>query len=236
MRSYFVRESRVRGRGWGRYLSFSMVFLVSVAFSVPTVFAESPPMRTVKVTPAKAKEGRALFQQCLGCHGEGAKGTIGMGPRLNSESFLAAASDEFLRRTINQGRPMTTMIPWGAVLKPAQVDAIIAYLRTLNSVGPATLDESPLKGNAVEGAKLFDTICYGCHGRNGGGYQETANGTGIGRKGFLDGVTNGFLRHIIKHGKSETAMRGFYGPKTTVANLTAADIENIIAHLRSKAW
>ena len=102
---------------------------------------------------------------------------------------------------------------------------------------PADLDESPLQGNATEGERIFGDICAACHGRTGAGYQETANGTGIGRSVFLDSVTNGYLRYIIRHGKSNTMMRGFgTDDPVAVANLSDEDIENVIAYLREHAW
>ncbi len=80
-------------------------------------------------------------------------------------------------------------------------------------------------------------MCSGCHGRSGAGYQETANGTGIGRKGFLDSASNGFIRYIVSHGKSQTKMRGFAAKNiTAVANLSHQEIEDTIAYLRANAW
>ena len=67
--------------------------------------------------------------------------------------------------------------------------------------------------------------------------MESANGTGIGRAGFLDSVSNGYLRYVIKHGKSSTPMRPFAaGSKVAVANLSDSQIEDVIAFLRAGAW
>lgn len=195
-------------------------------------------MRTVEVTEAKAAEGGKLFaERCVACHAENGDGRIGIGPRLNSASFLAAASDAMLRRTITFGRVGTTMIPWGSAMTAAQIDAVIAHLRSWQKVEPATLNEAPLSGKAAEGEKVYIDICVHCHGQTGAGYQETANGTGIGRKAFLDSATNGFLRHVIKQGKSQTKMRPFdKGSRVAVANLSDQEIEDVIAYLRSRAW
>ena len=87
------------------------------------------------------------------------------------------------------------------------------------------------------GAVIFRNICSGCHGRSGAGYQETSNGTGIGRKAFLDSASNGFIRYIVSEGKSQTKMRGFAAKNiTAVANLTHQEIEDTIAYLRANAW
>ena len=191
----------------------------------------------MKADAAMIAQGEGLFATCSACHGTVGEGRTGIGPRLNSASFLAAASDRFLINTIADGRAGTTMIPWKSSYNAEQISSLVAYIRTFSAAEPAELDESPLRGNANEGATIFVGICSGCHGRTGAGYQETANGTGIGRKAFLDTVSNGFLRYIIKHGKTDTPMRGFAeGSKVAVANLSDADIENVIAYLRQQAW
>jgi mono/diheme cytochrome c family protein len=203
----------------------------------PTTTAPAEQMRFVEVTPEKITQGKALFGACMGCHGEGAAGRVGIGPRLNSESFLAAASDQYLLDIIKNGRPGTTMAPWGASYKDDQIHSLIAYLRSLNKVDAATLDNAPLAGNVDDGQRVWRNICAGCHGRSGAGYQETANGTGIGRKGFLDHASDGFMRHIISHGKTLTKMRGFKkGNPANVADLTPAEIDGTIAYLRKNAW
>jgi cbb3-type cytochrome c oxidase subunit III len=194
-------------------------------------------MRVVQGTQAMTAQGKSLFAaNCVGCHGDNGEGKIGIGPRINSTSFLAAASDGFLMRTISKGREGTTMIPWGAVLGEDGVKSVVAHMRSWDAVPPAELDERPLEGSVADGQQIFADICSSCHGRTGAGYQETANGTGIGRRAFLAAASNGYLRYLVKHGKDQTQMRGFSGAKTSVANLNDTQIENVIAYLRDSAW
>lgn len=193
--------------------------------------------RWVDSSAQSVELGKATYGMCVACHGDGATGRIGIGPRIASKTYLAAATDDFLIRTIEQGRLGTTMVPWGAILKEEQIQGLVAYLRSLQPVDPARLDESKLEGDSDNGAKLFRNICSGCHGRSGAGYQETANGTGIGRRAFLDSASDGFIRHIVNHGKSQTKMRGFAAENiTAVANLTPEEIDDTIAYLRANAW
>lgn len=196
------------------------------------------PMRVVKLRPAMVDTGAQLFtSNCIPCHGEQGAGRVGLGPKLNSESFLAAASDDFLIRTIEGGRAGTTMVPWGEQLSRDDVYALVAYIRSWRKVAPAKLDESPLTGDGDRGEQLFHDICAACHGRSGAGYQETANGTGIGRHAFLREVSNGYLRHIIRHGKTGSKMKGFKeGDSVSVAELDDQQIEDVIVYLRSHAW
>ena len=196
-----------------------------------------PALRTVQLTPANVKLGAEKFAACAGCHGLHAEGRVGIAPRLASETFLSAASDRMLVETITAGRPGTTMIPWGASMKRGEIEAIVAWLRSKAPSEPARLDDSALAGDVETGQHLFRTICATCHGRSGAGYQESGSGTGIGRKAFLGAATNGFLRHVIKHGKSNTQMRAFAkGAPTAVADLDDKEIESVIAYLRTSAW
>ena len=216
-----------------------LLLWVSGAAADPTGAGAGPPKNTrwVEASAKNIELGKATFGLCMGCHGEDAAGRIGIGPRIASKTYLAAASDDFLAQTIKKGRSPTTMIPWEKILNDQQVEAVIAYLRSLNPVEPAVLDESELMGVAANGERIFRAVCSGCHGRSGAGYQETANGTGIGRKAFLDSASNGFIRYIVSYGKSQTKMRGFASKNiTAVANLSDQEIEDTIAYLRANAW
>ncbi|WP_428263147.1 cytochrome c [Haliangium sp.] len=194
-------------------------------------------MRSVQLHEPTVAHGKMLFGQCVGCHGSEGQGVMGAGPRLNSESFLAAASDEYLVRTISNGRAGTTMVPWGQSMSRSDIASIIAYMRSWHPVDFAILDESPLNGDEVRGREIFRDICASCHGRTGAGYQETANGTGIARAAFLREVSDGFLRYIIKNGKTQTQMKGFdERDGTAVASLGPQQIDDVIVYLRNNAW
>lgn len=220
------------------------VFLLSGVLVAGVAGCEEPeqvpaPAKDTPIAPEKLVEegGKLYATNCVGCHGNEGEGRVGMGPRLASESFLAAASDEMLLATISKGRVGTTMAAWGNMLPPSQVEALAAYVRSMVPHERAKLDESPLGGDITAGEQVFSTICSMCHGRNGGGYIESSSGTGIGRKVFLDEVSNGYLRYIIKNGKTQTQMKSFReGAPTAVANLTDKQIEDVIAYMRENAW
>lgn len=192
----------------------------------------------IEVTPEKIAKGEEVFNgRCASCHGPGATGKIGMGPALASKSFLEAANDKMLLDTIRQGRPGTTMIPWENAMTPEELEAVGAYIRSTVEHELVELNEEPLKGEAEQGAELYHSICARCHGNSGAGYSESSSGTGIGRKAFLDVASNGYIRHVVQHGKSGTKMRPFADKApTAVANLNDVEIDSIIAHLRAKAW
>jgi mono/diheme cytochrome c family protein len=85
--------------------------------------------RWIESSERSVELGKATFGTCAGCHGQGATGMIGIGPRIASKSYLAAASDDFLIRTIKDGRLGTTMIAWGAALDETQQRDVLAYIR-----------------------------------------------------------------------------------------------------------
>jgi mono/diheme cytochrome c family protein len=208
-----------------------LVLRSSLAFADPT------PMRTYDTSAERIAMGQQTFAICSSCHGASGEGRVGIGPSLVSSSFLAAASDDLLTRTIRKGRAGTTMIAWDGVLNDEQIASVVVYLRSLDPVPAAELDESKLRGVADDGRVTFETICVACHGRSGGGYIESANGTGIGRKAFLSEVSDGYLRYVIENGKSGTSMRPFAADSAVaVANLTTQQIDDVIAFLRSQAW
>ncbi len=199
--------------------------------------AGEPAARIVEVTPEHAEKGKMAFQKCATCHGSKAEGRVGMAPSLASRSFLEAATDQMLLTTMARGRLGTTMVPFSSALSLEEMKSIVAFLRNMNPTKPAKLDESPLKGDVKRGMKTYRTICSGCHGRSGAGYMESGAGTGIGRKAFLETVSNGFLRYVIKEGKTGTMMRPFTKERAAaVADLTDQQIEDVLAFLRDRAW
>ncbi|MCA9716143.1 MAG: c-type cytochrome [Myxococcales bacterium] len=192
----------------------------------------------VKITPERVATGEAVFRQhCASCHGAQGVGRVGIGPRLNSESFLSAASDHMLLTTIGKGRMGTTMAGFGQRISKKEQESVVAYIRSLTAHEPAELDERPLHGDIGRGGELFKSICSKCHGREGAGYIESSSGTGIRRKAFISSVSDGYLRYMVKNGKSQTKMRGFdSNAPTSVANLSDDQIEDVVTYLRKAAW
>lgn len=181
--------------------------------------------------------GQAAFAMCAGCHGQDGHGVIGVGPRLNSTNYLAAAPNSFFEDTLKKGRAGTNMVAFGASMPQEQVDALVAYIRSWQTTDGIELDESPLTGSTEEGEQVWNDICSRCHGRSGAGYSEAGSGTGIGRADFLDVASNGFLRAVVKNGKDNTQMKSFSTDSPiSVADLTDQQIDSVIKYLRANAW
>lgn len=83
------------------------------------------------------ERGAKLYaQNCANCHGREGKGELGMGPALNNQDFLKAASDGFLWETIARGRGDTPMFPalkgLGGVrqLSKQEIDDLVTFVRS----------------------------------------------------------------------------------------------------------
>jgi mono/diheme cytochrome c family protein len=92
-----------------------------------------PPQRLrpapARLSAGSASRGRELYTQlCAGCHG------AGVAPNLANPVFQKTAGDEFIARTIVNGRADTAMPAFqregGAGLKDEEVRDLVAYLRS----------------------------------------------------------------------------------------------------------
>lgn len=188
-----------------------------------------------KLDPALVKTGETLYtQNCAACHQADAIGKAGVAPSLTNPELLSVASDKFLVSTIQKGRPGTGMPPFGH-LKPDQITAIIAFLRSHATLPSrvAQVDAQPeAHGDPRLGKTWYDQICSTCHGPEGDGYAAGGTGTAIGKAGFLDRASDGFIRVTIKEGRSNTRMRSFQG-QGSLADLSDKEIDDIIVYLRS---
>ena len=199
-----------------------------------TVLIAGFPLSGLAADSKTIESGKQLYEQnCIFCHQTDAIGKPGFAPSLTNRELLAVASDKFLLGTVRDGRAGTGMPPF-AHLKRQGVVAIITYLRshTDEPNRSAEVDAQPgARGDPSAGKQPFDLICSTCHGVDGDGYAAGGTGTAIGKRGFLDKATDGFIRETIKHGRSNTRMRGFQGPDG-LADLTDQEIDDIIAYMR----
>lgn len=208
-------------------LRFALVCLTALAI-VHTQTATAKQNSTIK-------KGKAIYEQnCLVCHQADAIGKPGFAPSLTNKEFLSVSSDKFIMGTIRDGRAGTGMPPF-AHLGKKKVTAIVTYLRSHSKLPNRAnkIDAQPTAhGDPRLGALWFEQICSTCHGVKGDGYQAGGTGTAIGKSGFLNKVSDGFIRVTIKEGRSNTRMLGFQGVDG-LANLTNREIDDIIVYLRN---
>ena len=159
-----------------------------------------------------------------------------MAPSLTNPELLSISSDKYFMSTIRDGREDTGMPPF-AHLGRTNVRAIVAFLRSHAKIPNRAeeVDAQPdAHGDPRLGKQWYDYICSTCHGLSGDGYEAGGTGTAIGLPGFLDKVSDGFIRETIKKGRSNTRMLSFQGP-AGLANLSDQEIDDIIVYLRSLA-
>ena len=186
-------------------------------------------------TPLTLKLGKELFNEnCAVCHQADAIGKPGVAPSLTNPELLAIASDKFFMANIRDGRVDTGMPPF-AHLGRKNVRAIVAYLRSHArepSRAAQVASQPDAHGDPRLGKQWYDFICSTCHGVNGDGYEAGGTGTAIGLAGFLDKVSDGFIRETIKKGRTNTRMLAFQGP-AGLADLSDREIDDIIVYLRN---
>jgi len=98
------------------------------------------------------ERGLAIFHaKCAECHGTPAERKTA--PHLSNPVFLALASDAFVRHAILHGRPDTPMTPFEGVLDEAQIDDVVAAIRSWAPVAapatPATPPKAPPRTGPV---------------------------------------------------------------------------------------
>ncbi len=187
-----------------------------------------PPTESISASRGNSRHGRALYRtRCLGCHGS--RGQGGIGVALNSPSFLAAASDEFLRDTIIQGRANTAMPGWKH-LRATEVSDLLAYLRTWESQPPgkeAVLARLASGGKPSRralriGKTIYRAGCSACHGRAGDGDI----GPSLNTEEFLSLADDDYLFTAIVEGRPGTAMSAW-------KHLSADDLVDLINYIRT---
>ncbi len=96
--------------------------------------------------PAQAKAGHALFAvRCVSCHGAASEG--GIGPNLTDRFWIHGGKLSDIALVITQGVPDKGMPPWGPLLKPEEVHALVAYVRSVAGTNPA--NAKPPQGNPL---------------------------------------------------------------------------------------
>ena len=177
----------------------------------------------------EARHGQAIYaRMCAVCHGSEGEGyKADRAPALAHSDFLESATDDFLRNTIANGRRGTTMSAWSLArsgpLSRADIDALLAFMRSWQPQPGPALDESATAGDATRGAGVFARECAQCHGARGVEGPETH----IGSADLLGAASNGFLRRTIRAGRHGTPMPAFEH------KLGDQAIEDLVVLLRS---
>ena len=206
-----------------------------ICLYIPVSFAFSDELEVISpprsLTAEQAKVAAANYQKyCAICHGKNREGHANdHAPSLRSKSLMESGVPHAILRPMSYGRKGTAMG---------------GYLDEVG--GPMTLDETwdltywlfwqagydrlkfstnPVQGDIKRGEQVYLKHCTTCHGVNGEGVTAPA----LGNQSALAHNTDEFIRHAIRNGRQDTPMQAYKD------KLSAQDINNITAFLRSKA-
>lgn len=85
--------------------------------------------------PAMLAEGQQIYVvNCSACHRLDAGGLIG--PNLTDDAWIHGGAPKAIHHSIAEGVIAKGMPGWGRILKPAQVDAVTAYVISLKGSNP----------------------------------------------------------------------------------------------------
>jgi cytochrome c oxidase cbb3-type subunit III len=128
------------GNGRGRIANYDREVAAAAAAAAKRQ-ADQPASASPARLAALAKDpsvlaiGKQVFSQnCAACHRFDGGGQIG--PNLTDDYWLHGAALEQIHKTVTDGVLEKGMPPWGKVLKPAQLDAVVAYVSTLRGASP----------------------------------------------------------------------------------------------------
>ncbi|RJP93828.1 MAG: hypothetical protein C4518_05270 [Desulfobacteraceae bacterium] len=83
-----------------------------------------------KKVNGNAENGSGIYERwCAACHGK--YGADGNAVKLSNPVFQETASDGFIRYAVQYGRRDTPMAAYKKLLKPAEIDDVVAFVRTL---------------------------------------------------------------------------------------------------------
>jgi cbb3-type cytochrome c oxidase subunit III len=223
----------LRRRGAAAFVLACLLGAVGGAASAPSAATNAASGATnvaSGTTASAAREGTALYAEyCALCHGAKLEGyAADNAPALASPTFRASASTAFLQSAIERGRAGTAMAGYGKAvggpLDPAEVDALIAFIRA-GAPPPPPLPPKASKGDPGKGAAVYAAHCETCHGTA----TQRGNAVHLANPMVLETASDAFLRVAIRDGRPGTPMEPWHG------KLTDAEIEDTIAYVRSLA-
>jgi mono/diheme cytochrome c family protein len=98
-----------------------------------------PALLVLSAGAVRAEDAAPVWtKQCKSCHGVDGKGDTEMGRKSKAEDLSDAAwqgrhSDAKIRDAIENGVPKTKMKGYKEKLSPEQIDALVAYVRSLKA-------------------------------------------------------------------------------------------------------
>lgn len=191
----------------------------------------------ISVVAVAAPDGQLLYAtHCAACHGDSGHG--GVGVPLALPSFLDSVDDRFLAVTIRRGRPGRVM-PAFNELGDAEVNAIVAFIRSWSDNPAPVYEQSRISGDPVRGKALYASHCAACHGADGRGGTGTGVtfsrkrdlpiiAPGLNNPGFLAAASDELIRYTLQQGREGTPMTSLLAD-----GLDEQDISDLVSYIRA---
>jgi cytochrome c oxidase cbb3-type subunit 3 len=104
----------------------------------PAAVNDASPEKLLALVSDKAavESGKAVFMKnCVACHGPDGGGIIG--PNLTDNYWIHGGTIAEVYKTVTVGVLEKGMPPWGKMLKPDELERVVAYVTTLHGTTPA---------------------------------------------------------------------------------------------------
>lgn len=219
-------------------ITFSLIaaLITTGACNVPG----RPAPHSQELAPAAVTDFKKLYaSNCAGCHGP--NGKTGPAVEIGDPVYLAIADDAVIRRVVAKGVPGTAMPAFaqsaGGMLTSAQVDAIVAGIRTewakadvLRGADPppyAPSSSTGEMGDAKRGKDVYAIYCSSCHGPDGEGGPH---GSSIVDGSYLSLVSDQHLRTTVIIGRPELGAPDWRG-NVHDKPMSHEDVSDVVAWL-----
>ncbi len=135
--------------GWEKTLTaeqiHSVLELIARWAEVPTGTLPAPD-KPIAVTAESIELGSQMFTSyCSNCHGPTGQGSQ-RAPSLNVSGFLARTPDQAIEQIITLGVPGTSMPAWGDRIAPADIQAIVGFIRSWEPNAPEVAEPARVTG------------------------------------------------------------------------------------------
>ena len=124
------------GVGTGRIAAYQQEMAEFKAAHPDTKAPDPAALLAAVADEHEVSEGKGIFtKNCIACHGPDGGGIIG--PNLTDDYWIHGGKIEEIGMTVSAGVPAKGMPTWGKILKPKEVEEVVAYVWTLRGTTPA---------------------------------------------------------------------------------------------------